>query len=76
MLITQEPREQATGGRHALSAAVLLALAMTVVGAVLLFSPFSAATKELHSARKVPQNEPVPCGFAVTGEVDLSWICH
>lgn len=76
MLMNQELNEQATGGGDRISVALMLALAMYFFGAVFLFSPVSAFTKGGSSTKRVQQIEPVPCGFAVTGQVDTSWICH
>ena len=56
------------------SARVALLLAMTLVGAVLLFRPFSVSTEQSGSPKLTPHAAGA-CGFAVTGEADVSGIC-
>ena len=56
------------------SARVALLLAMTFAGAVLLFQPFSISTEQSRSVKNT-LHAAGACGFAVTGEADVSGIC-
>jgi hypothetical protein len=53
---------------------VALLLATTLAGAVLLFQPFSQSTERASSVKLTP-HATAACGFAVTGEADVSGIC-
>jgi hypothetical protein len=68
------PHDVSTSAAYWPSARVALLLAMTFAGAVLLFQPFSPSAEQSRSVKLTPHSAGA-CGFAVTGEADVSGIC-
>ena len=64
-----------TTGPFAAHTVELLLLAITFGSMALLFSPTSSSTERTHAMAPASQRAASTCGFAVTGEIDVSGAC-
>ena len=76
MVTNTNSNHQAFQKGYVAPAVRLLLLLGTVAFMALLFSPFSASAEKSTWAATASQQAAGTCGFAVTGETDVSGVCN